>query len=59
VTLGVKNVSDVSVPLQLQNNAVSPHSAGDYFTPGAGASSAAADYDPIGRYFFVKVGAHF
>jgi outer membrane receptor protein involved in Fe transport len=59
VTLGVKNVGDVSVPLQLQNNAVSPHSAGANFSPGAANSSGAADYDPIGRYIFVKVGARF
>ncbi len=59
MTLGVKNISDAGVPLQLQNNAVSPHSAGGYFTPGGGASGGAADYDPIGRYFFVKFAAHF
>ena len=59
VTLGVKDISDAGVPLQLQNNAVSPHSAGGYFTPGASASSGAADYDAIGRYFFVKLAAHF
>jgi iron complex outermembrane receptor protein len=59
ISLGVKNISDAGVPLQLQDNAISPHSAGTYFTPGASASSGAGNYDAIGRYFFLKFGAHF
>ncbi len=54
VTFGVKNVADTQVPLELQANSVSPHSAGSYF-----GGSGAADYDAIGRYFFVKFNAHF
>jgi outer membrane receptor protein involved in Fe transport len=59
ISLGVKNISDAGVPLQLQDNAISPHAAGSYFTPGASAASGAGDYDAIGRYFFLKFGAHF
>ena len=54
VTIGVKNISDTQVPLELQANSVSPHSAGSYFN-----GNGAADYDAIGRYFFVKVSGHF
>ena len=36
--------------LQLQDNAISPHSAGTYFTPGASAASGAGNYDAIGRW---------
>jgi outer membrane receptor protein involved in Fe transport len=59
VTLGVNDVSDAGVPLQLQANATSPHSAGGTFTPGGNTSEGAANYDAIGRYFFVKFAAHF
>lgn len=51
-SLGVKNISDVKVPVVLRNN---------YISPGAPSfrQDGAANYDAIGRYFFVRVGANF
>jgi iron complex outermembrane recepter protein len=52
LTLGVKNISDVGVPLPLQGNFISPG-------PPSFRQDGAANYDSIGRYFFVRVGANF
>jgi outer membrane receptor protein involved in Fe transport len=54
-TLGVRNVSNVDVPLQLYNNTISPHLANGS-TSGSGG---AAYYDAIGRYFYAKVDVNF
>jgi iron complex outermembrane receptor protein len=59
VTFGVNDVSNAAVPLQLQANAITPHSAGGTFAPGGNNSDAAADYGAIGRYFFLTFRAHF
>jgi len=54
LSLGVKNVSNVGVPLELHN---------DFITPHQGAGSFGADgpavYDALGRYFFVRIGVNF
>jgi iron complex outermembrane receptor protein len=55
LSLGVKNISNVDVPLQLYNNTVSPHLANGS-TSGSGG---AAYYDAIGRYLFAKVDVNF
>jgi len=52
LSFGIKNVSDVGVPLVLQNNFISPGAPS--FRQDGG-----ANYDAIGRYFFVRVGANF
>jgi len=54
-SLGVRNIADVDVPLQLYNNTISPHRA-DGATSG---SAGAAYYDAIGRYFFAKIDMRF
>jgi outer membrane receptor protein involved in Fe transport len=59
VTFGVNDVSNAGVPIQLQGNNITPHSAGGTFTPGFNNSDATANYNSIGRYYFLKVGAHF
>jgi iron complex outermembrane receptor protein len=55
LSVGVKNISNVDVPLQLYNNTISPHLANGS-TSGSGG---AAYYDAIGRYGFVKVDVNF
>lgn len=55
LSAGVKNISNVDVPLQLYNNTVSPHLANGSTSGAAGA----AYYDAIGRYFFAKVDINF
>jgi outer membrane receptor protein involved in Fe transport len=55
LTLGVKNISNVDVPLQLYNNTISPHLANGSTTGSGGA----AYYDAIGRYGFIKVNVNF
>ena len=55
LSLGVRNISNVDVPLQLYNNTVSPHLANGS-TSGSGG---AAYYDSIGRYLFGKVDVNF
>ncbi|MBC3941428.1 TonB-dependent siderophore receptor [Sphingomonas albertensis] len=52
ISVGVKNISDAQVPLILRGNTVSPNSPS--FRQDGG-----ANYDAIGRYFFVRVGANF
>ena len=59
VTLGVNDVGNAGVPLQLEAFGITPHSASGTFTRGGNASDGAADYDAIGRYFFLKFSAHF
>lgn len=51
-SIGVKNVSDVRVPIVLRAN---------YVSPGAASSrmDGAANYDAIGRYLFARVNARF
>ena len=48
VMLGIKNISDVGVFGPLQYNNLGPHVSG-------GDHDGDAYYDPIGRYFFIKV----
>jgi len=55
ISMGVKNISDVAVPLQLYNNTISPHLANGSTAGAAGA----AYYDAIGRYLFAKVDVNF
>lgn len=52
ISVGVKNLSDIRVPVVLRNNYISP-SAPSFRQDGA------ANYDAIGRYFFVRFGADF
>lgn len=54
-SLGVKNISNVDVPLQLYNNTITSNLSNGS-TSGAGG---AAYYDSIGRYLFVKVDVNF
>jgi outer membrane receptor protein involved in Fe transport len=55
IGVGVKNLSDVKVPLELQMNAISPHLSGGAVAGGGSAGY----YDAIGRYFFVRATANF
>jgi outer membrane receptor protein involved in Fe transport len=55
LSVGVKNVSNVDVPLELYANTVSPHLANGSTSGSAGA----AYYDAIGRYFFTKLNLNF
>jgi outer membrane receptor protein involved in Fe transport len=55
LSVGVKNVSNVDVPLELYANTVSPHLANGSTSGAAGA----AYYDAIGRYFFTKLNLNF
>jgi iron complex outermembrane recepter protein len=48
VTLGVKNIGDVGVSAALQTSNTGPHASG-------GDHDGNAYYDPIGRYFFLKL----
>jgi iron complex outermembrane receptor protein len=48
VTLGINNISDVGIFGPLQYNNLGPHASG-------GDADGAAYYDPIGRYFFIKL----
>lgn len=50
ITLGVKNVGNVGVFGPLQDNAMSPHLVNGSVI----ANSGTGQYDPIGRYFFIK-----
>jgi outer membrane receptor protein involved in Fe transport len=55
LSAGVKNISNVQVPLELYANTISPHLANGSTSGAAGA----AYYDAIGRYFFAKVDVNF
>ena len=55
ISMGVKNISDMKVPLQLYNDTISPHLANGSTSGAAGA----AYYDAIGRYLFAKVDVDF
>jgi outer membrane receptor protein involved in Fe transport len=48
LTLGVKNISNVGIFAPLQDTAPGPHGS-------SGDQTGAAYYDPVGRYFFVKI----
>jgi outer membrane receptor protein involved in Fe transport len=55
LSFGVKNISNVSVPLELLANTISPHLANGSTSGAAGA----AYYDEIGRYVFAKINLNF